>query len=247
MTHYANDTICALATPVGGAIAVVRVSGSQSYPVLGRLLRQDLSACAPATLRHASLYSPEGEEIDDVVVAFYRAPHSYTGEDAIEISCHGSAYIVHQILDALTKAGCRQAEPGEYTRRAYLNGKMDLSQAEAVADLISSSNQASHRLALSQLKGHVRTALETLRERLLRLTSLLELELDFSDHDDLVFADRSELLSLARSIEDHVAALARTYHSARPSRRAFPWPSSARPMWANRHSSTTWSARTAPS
>lgn len=91
MTHYANDTICALATPVGGAIAVVRVSGSQSYPVLGRLLRQDLSACAPATLRHASLYSPEGEEIDDVVVAFYRAPHSYTGEDAIEISCHGSA------------------------------------------------------------------------------------------------------------------------------------------------------------
>ena len=161
MTHYANDTICALATPVGGAIAVVRVSGSQSYPVLGRLLRQDLSACAPATLRHASLYSPEGEEIDDVVVAFYRAPHSYTGEDAIEISCHGSAYIVHQILDALTKAGCRQAEPGEYTRRAYLNGKMDLSQAEAVADLISSSNQASHRLALSQLKGHVRTALET--------------------------------------------------------------------------------------
>ena len=197
MTHYANDTICALATPVGGAIAVVRVSGSQSYPVLGRLLRQDLSACAPATLRHASLYSPEGEEIDDVVVAFYRAPHSYTGEDAIEISCHGSAYIVHQILDALTKAGCRQAEPGEYTRRAYLNGKMDLSQAEAVADLISSSNQASHRLALSQLKGHVRTALETLRERLLRLTSLLELELDFSDHDDLVFADRSKAWTLA--------------------------------------------------
>ena len=222
MTHYANDTICALATPVGGAIAVVRVNGSQSYPVLGRLLRQDLSACAPATLRHASLYSPEGEEIDDVVVAFYRAPHSYTGEDAIEISCHGSAYIVHQILDALTKAGCRQAEPGEYTRRAYLNGKMDLSQAEAVADLISSSNQASHRLALSQLKGHVRTALETLRERLLRLTSLLELELDFSDHDDLVFADRSELLSLARSIEDHVAALARTYHIGKAVKEGIP-------------------------
>ena len=202
MTHYANDTICALATPVGGAIAVVRVSGSQSYPVLGRLLRQDLSACAPATLRHASLYSPEGEEIDDVVVAFYRAPHSYTGEDAIEISCHGSAYIVHQILDALTKAGCRQAE--------------------AVADLISSSNQASHRLALSQLKGHVRTALETLREKLLRLTSLLELELDFSDHDDLVFADRSELLSLARSIEDHVAALARTYHIGKAVKEGIP-------------------------
>ena len=173
-------------------------------------------------MRHASLYSPEGEEIDDVVVAFYRAPHSYTGEDAIEISCHGSAYIVHQILDALTKAGCRQAEPGEYTRRAYLNGKMDLSQAEAVADLISSSNQASHRLALSQLKGHVRTALETLRERLLRLTSLLELELDFSDHDDLVFADRSELLSLARSIEDHVAALARTYHIGKAVKEGIP-------------------------
>lgn len=222
MIHNENDTICALATPTGGAIAVVRVSGNQSYPMVAQLLQQDLSTCAANTLRHATLYSPDGEEIDDVVLAFYRGPYSYTGEDAIEISCHGSAYIVHLLLDALTKVGCRQAEPGEYTRRAYLNGKMDLSQAEAVADLISSSNQASHRLALSQLKGHIRTALETLRERLLRLTSLLELELDFSDHDDLVFADRSELLSLASNIEKRVTRLAESYHIGKAVKEGIP-------------------------
>lgn len=203
MTHYANDTICALATPVGGAIAVVRVSGSQSYPVLGRLLRQDLSACAPATLRHASLYSPEGEEIDDVVVAFYRAPHSYTGEDAIEISCHGSAYIVHQILDALTKAGCRQAEPGEYTRRAYLNGKMDLSQAEAVAELIAAPSREALRYSLNRLDGLLGRKVTALRRRLEELRVQMSLAVDFPDEEVECLAPEA----FAAVVEDVAAAV----------------------------------------
>lgn len=204
-----------MATPTGGAIAIVRVSGPQCYPIVEKLLQTTLADCAPNTLRHTQLYALDGTEIDDVVLSLYRAPHSYTGEDAIEISCHGSSYIVHLILDALTQVGCRQAEPGEYTRRAYLNGKMDLSQAEAVADLISSSNRASHQLALSQLKGHVKTELNTLRERLLMLTTLLELELDFSDHEDLVFANRDELLALAVNIEERIIHLADTYHTGK--------------------------------
>ena len=210
MTHYANDTICALATPVGGAIAVVRVSGSQSYPVLGRLLRQDLSACAPATLRHASLYSPEGEEIDDVVVAFYRAPHSYTGEDAIEISCHGSQYIVSEILRLLTASGARMAGPGEFTIRAYLAGKLDLSQAEAVADIIASSSRAAHALAANQMRGGYSDALEGLCEKLLELTALLELELDFSE-EEVEFADRAQLREAMQRIGAHIDALRNSF------------------------------------
>lgn len=222
MIQIKNDTICALATPTGGAIAIVRVSGNQTFPIIGKLLKIDISACQANTLRHAQLFALDGEEIDDVVLSFYRAPHSYTGEDAIEIACHGSSYIVHLLLDALTHAGCRQAEPGEYTQRAYLNGKMDLSQAEAVADLISSSNRATHQLAINQLKGHIRTELETLRERLLRLTSLLELELDFSDHEDLTFANRDELLALASNIQHRVSTLADSYHTGKAIKEGIP-------------------------
>lgn len=222
MIQSERNTICALATPTGGAIAVVRVSGSQCYSLVGKLLKTDISCCRPNTLHHTQIYSTTGEEIDDAVLTFYRAPHSYTGEDAIEISCHGSPYIVYKILESLTKAGCYQAEPGEYTRRAYLNGKMDLSQAEAVADLISSSNRASHQLAIGQLKGHVRTELELLRERLLKLTSMLELELDFSDHDDLVFANRDELCSLAVKIDQCVSHLAETYHIGKAVKEGIP-------------------------
>lgn len=211
-----------MATPVGGAIAVVRVSGSQCYPIVEKLLKTPVANCAPNTLRHTTIYSLDGIEIDDVVLSLYRAPHSYTGEDSIEISCHGSGYIVHLLLDSLTKAGCRQAEPGEYTRRAHLNGKMDLSQAEAVADLISSSNRTSHQLAISQLKGHVKTELETLRDRLLKLTSLLELELDFSDHEDLTFANRDELLALAENIEKRVSRLADSYHTGKAIKEGIP-------------------------
>ena len=220
--HNENDTICALATPTRGAIAVVRVSGSQCYPIVEKLLKTPIANCAPNTLRHTTIYSINGTEIDDVVLSLYRAPHSYTGENSIEISCHGSRYIVHLLLDSLTKAGCRQAEPGEYTRRAYLNGKMDLSQAEAVADLISSSNRTSHQLAISQLKGHVKTELESLRDRLLKLTSLLELELDFSDHEDLTFANRDELLALAENIEKRVSRLADSYRTGKAIKEGIP-------------------------
>lgn len=222
LIHSENNTICALATPTGGAIAVVRVSGPQCYPIVGKLLHEDIADALPNTLRHTRIYAPDSTTIDDVVLAFYRHPHSYTGEDAIEISCHGSRYVAQLLLNALIAAGCHQAEPGEYTRRAYLNGKMDLSQAEAVADLIASANRASHQLALSQLKGHVRTALEELRERLLKLTTLLELELDFSDHDDLTFADRSELLTLSQSILSHIARLASTYRMGKAIKEGIP-------------------------
>ena len=136
---------------------------------------------------------PARHTIDDVVVSLFRAPHSYTGEDTTEISCHGSHYIVQKILEALIASGARMATPGEFTKRAFLAGKMDLSQAEAVADLIASANEATHRMALSQMRGGFSRELNDLRQRLLHLTSLLELELDFSDHEDLEFADRTEL------------------------------------------------------
>ena len=146
-------------------------------------------------------------------MSVFRAPHSYTGENSTEISCHGSRYILQQILHRFTEVGCRQAEPGEYTRRAYLNGKMDLSQAEAVADLIASTNKATHKMALSQLKGHFSNELSLLREKLLKMTSLLELELDFSDHEELEFADRSELQALAEEINHKITTLAHSFET----------------------------------
>lgn len=146
-------------------------------------------------------------------MSVFRAPHSYTGENSTEISCHGSRYILQQVLHRFTEVGCRQAEPGEYTRRAYLNGKMDLSQAEAVADLIASTNKATHKMALSQLKGHFSNELSLLREKLLKMTSLLELELDFSDHEELEFADRSELQELAEEINNKITTLAHSFET----------------------------------
>ena len=146
-------------------------------------------------------------------MSVFRAPHSYTGENSTEISCHGSRYILQQVLHRFTEVGCRQAEPGEYTRRAYLNGKMDLSQAEAVADLIASTNKATHKMALSQLKGHFSNELSLLREKLLKMTSLLELELDFSDHEELEFADRSDLQALAEEINHKITTLAHSFET----------------------------------
>ena len=146
-------------------------------------------------------------------MSVFRAPHSYTGENSTEISCHGSRYILQQVLHRFTEVGCRQAEPGEYTRRAYLNGKMDLSQAEAVADLIASTNKATHKMALSQLKGHFSNELSLLREKLLKMTSLLELELDFSDHEELEFADRSNLQALAEEINHKITTLAHSFET----------------------------------
>ena len=160
--------------------------------------------------------------LDEVMVSIFRAPHSYTGEDSVEISCHGSRYILNKVLALLIENGCRQAGPGEFTQRAYLNGKMDLSQAEAVADLIASTNQATHQIAMSQLRGHFSSKLAQLRDQLLKLTSLLELELDFSDHEDLEFADRSELMELTQTIHQHITRLADSFHAGNAIKNGIP-------------------------
>ena len=205
-----NETICALATAPGGALGIIRISGSQSLEILSRVFSKNLTVALPNTIHYGHI--KDGEDIlDEVLVSIFRAPHSYTGEDSAEISCHGSRYILNKVLELLIKHGCRMAEPGEYTQRAYLNGKMDLSQAEAVADLIASTNKATHQIAMSQLRGHFSSALAQLREQLLKLTSLLELELDFSDHEDLEFADRSELLELTQKIDNHITSLANSF------------------------------------
>ncbi|WP_417163038.1 tRNA uridine-5-carboxymethylaminomethyl(34) synthesis GTPase MnmE, partial [Segatella sp.] len=174
---------------------------------------KSLEEAKPYTLHYGEIKDKDGNTIDDVLVSVFRAPHSYTGENSTEISCHGSRYILQQVLHRFTEVGCRQAEPGEYTRRAYLNGKMDLSQAEAVADLIASTNKATHKMALSQLKGHFSNELSLLREKLLKMTSLLELELDFSDHEELEFADRSDLQALAEEINHKITTLAHSFET----------------------------------
>ena len=220
-----NDTICALATAPGGALGIIRISGPQALEILSHIFSKNLTNAAPNTIHYGHIYAqpfPSSEEegcpkdgvvawIDEVMVSAFRAPHSYTGEDSIEISCHGSRYILNKVLELLIQNGCRMANPGEYTMRAYLNGKMDLSQAEAVADLIASSNQATHQIAMSQLRGHFSSELSRLREQLMKLTSLLELELDFSDHEDLEFADRLELSQLAQKIDTQITRLAQSF------------------------------------
>ena len=184
-----TDTICALATAPGGAIAIIRVSGSHAFSAVSAICSVPCDTLAARTVRFTRLTapvpagSPAGQElIDEALITVFRAPHSYTGEDSVEISCHGSRYIINKVLELLIQQGCRMANPGEFTMRAYLNGKLDLSQAEAVADLIASTNRATHDIAMSQLRGHFSSELKTLRDQLLKLTSLLELELDFSDH-----------------------------------------------------------------
>ena len=212
-----NDTICAPATAAGGAIAIIRISGPNALSIVSTLCPLRCYTVAANTTHFTRLVEYDAVSqhplpIDEALITIFRAPHSYTGEDAVEISCHGSRYIVNKILELLIQQGCRMARPGEFTQRAYLNGKLDLSQAEAVADLIASTNQTTHRLAMSQLRGGVSTELSDLREQLLKLTSLLELELDFSDHEDLEFADRSELQQLAQRIDAHITRLADSFH-----------------------------------
>ncbi len=206
-----NDTICALATQPGGAIGVIRVSGNDCIEIVNKIFSKDIIEQPANTLHFGNILNQEGRVVDEVVLSIWRAPHSYTGENAIEISCHGSSYILQEVLHQLILSGCRQANPGEYTQRAFLNGKIDLSQAEAVADLISSSNKASYEVALSQLKGSISNELVSLREQLLKMTSLLELELDFSDHEELEFADRTELTALAQNVDDKVQTLANSF------------------------------------
>lgn len=212
-----EECICALATPAGGAIGIIRLSGSDAITLTDKIFQSangnSLEEAKPYTLHYGKIKDKDGNTIDDVLVSVFRAPHSYTGENSTEISCHGSRYILQQVLHRFTEVGCRQAEPGEYTRRAYLNGKMDLSQAEAVADLIASTNKATHKMALSQLKGHFSNELSLLREKLLKMTSLLELELDFSDHEELEFADRSVLQALAEEINHKITTLAHSFET----------------------------------
>jgi tRNA modification GTPase len=211
-----SDTICAIATAPGGALGIIRISGAQALEILSSIFSKDLTQSQPNTIHYGHIVecdavSPHQQIIDEALVSIFRAPHSYTGEDSAEISCHGSRYILNKVLELLIQQGCRMANPGEFTQRAFLNGKMDLSQAEAVADLIASTNKATHDIAISQLRGGISTELGRLREQLLKITSLLELELDFSDHEDLEFADRTELLQLAQTIDVHITRLAQSF------------------------------------
>jgi tRNA modification GTPase len=212
------ETICAIATAPGGAIGIIRVSGDNAIPILNQVFRgrKPLTGVKGYTVHYGCIIHPETEEkIDEILVTVFRSPHSYTGEDSVEISCHGSRYIMQQVLQVLIEHGARQALPGEYTQRAFMNGKLDLSQAEAVADLIASTNKASHKIALSQLRGNFSSELSLLRSHLLHITSLLELELDFSDHEDVEFASRDELLSLAQTIERKISRLAKSFETGR--------------------------------
>ena len=226
ISSTATDTITALATQPGGAIGVVRVSGAKAIELTEKVFRgvgkKPLHEAKGNTLHYGVIIDKDGKEIDDVLVSVFRAPHSYTGEDSTEVSCHGSAYVLNQVVKALIDAGCRQARPGEYTQRAYLNGKMDLSQAEAVADLIAATNRASHQVALSQLKGHFSSELSKLRDQLLKMTSLLELELDFSDHEELEFADRGQLKALAETIHERISVLIKSFETGNALKRGVP-------------------------
>ena len=211
-----QETICAIATAQGGAIGVIRVSGPKAIEITSRIFTpiggKPLDERKPYTLSFGKILSGEGEIIDEVLVSVFRAPHSYTGENSTEISCHGSSYILQQVMRRLIECGCRTALPGEFTQRAFLNGKMDLSQAEAVADLIASTSTATHRMAMNQMRGGFSKELSLLRDKLLHLTSLMELELDFSDHEELEFADRSELSHIADEIERVIARLAQSFN-----------------------------------
>ena len=223
-----NDTIAAVATPPGmGAIAVVRVSGALSHDLVCRLFHQHGEPFAKEKIQGYHTYfghivHPVTHEIlDEVLVTFFTAPRSFTGEDAAEISVHGSVYIQHRLLELLVEQGVRMAEPGEFTRRAFVNRKFDLAQAEAVADLIASQNQAAHRVAMNQLKGGFSKALQTMRAKLLDLTALMELELDFSE-EDVEFADRSQLKSLLSEIQQHVIKLTASFRMGNAIRNGIP-------------------------
>lgn len=218
------STICAISTPYGaGGIAVIRVSGEQAIEIVDRIFvgRKQLAEAAPNTVHFGRIQRAD-EVLDEVLCSVFKAPHSFTGEDTIEIACHGSLFIQQELLRWLIDAGCKAAEPGEFTRRAFLNGKMDLTQAEAVADLIAAQSKAEKDLALSQLRGAVSNELGVLRDRLLHFTSLIELELDFADHEELEFADRSELNALAHEIESKLAALLNSFRTGNAIRHGIP-------------------------
>lgn len=212
-----EETICAIATGRGGALGIIRVSGPNAIINTDKIFipadktHKLLSERKAYTISYGHITNKDGEIIDEVLVSLFRAPHSYTGENCTEISCHGSEYILKQIMQMLIDNGCRAANPGEFTQRAFLNGKMDLSQAEAVVDLIASSSKATHRIAMNQMRGNFSHELKTLRDKLLHLTSLIELELDFSDHEDLEFADRKELKETSLQISTVISKLINSF------------------------------------
>ena len=210
-----NDTICAISTAAGtGAIAIIRIAGAQSFEICGKIFRPaakgKILAEQKANTVHFGNIVDDETIIDEALVSVFRAPNTFTGDDVVEISCHGSQYIQQQIVQLLIKNGCRPALPGEFTQRAFLNGKMDLSQAEAVADLIASQSEASRKVALRQMRGGFSSELSNLREQLLRFITLIELELDFSE-EDVKFADRNELNNLVENIIEHISKLINSF------------------------------------
>ena len=228
------NTICAISTPYGsGGIAVVRVSGADAIAIVDTLYhgRQSLIDAKAYTVHYGEIkrktseerLEAKGEEIlDQVLVSVFRAPHSFTGEDVVEIACHGSMYIQQTLLQWLVDAGCQMAKAGEFTQRAFLNGKMDLAEAEAVADLIAAQTKAEKDLALAQLRGGISQELAVLRERLLTFTSLVELELDFADHEELEFADRQQLFDLAEEVDSTIGALVRSFQTGNAIKQGVP-------------------------
>ena len=206
-----NETICALVTPNGvGAIGVIRVSGPNAIELVSDFFSKNIKSAKSHTLHFGTFSNKQGELIDEVLLSIFHEGKSYTGEQSVEISCHGSSYVLSKVMECLTQNGCRTAEPGEFTKRAFLNGKLDLSQAEAVADLISSESKGMHKVALHQLKGHFSNELKQLREQLIDFASLIELELDFGE-EDVEFADRDKLTSLLKKVLDHVQKLADSF------------------------------------
>ncbi len=206
------STICAISTAQGGAIGIIRTSGPDAINITDAIFRgkHKLTEVKPNTVHFGEICEKDAL-IDEVLVSVYHAPHSYTGEDSTEISCHGSTYILQRIIELLLEHGCTMAQPGEYTQRAFLNGKMNLCQAEAVADLIASQNASTHKIALQQMRGGYSTKLQELRDKLLEITSLLELELDFSE-EDVEFADRQKLNQLAENIHQEISRLTKSFH-----------------------------------
>lgn len=228
------NTICAISTPYGsGGIAVIRISGEAAIQIVDSLFhgRKSLTQAAAYTvhygeIRHisdSSSPSSKNEEVlDQVLVSIFRAPHSFTGEDVVEIACHGSTYIQQTLLQWLVDAGCQLAKAGEFTQRAFLNGKMDLTEAEAVADLIAAQTKAEKDLAFSQLRGGISNELAALRQRLVTFTSLIELELDFADHEELEFADRQQLFNLAQEIDTKISDLVSSFKTGNAIKQGIP-------------------------
>ena len=223
-----SDTICAVSTASGlGAIAIVRVSGDHAIETVDSIFQSSrknfkLNEAKTHTAHYGKILNDKTEVIDEVLATVFRAPDSFTGEDSVEIACHGSHYIQQEIIKQLLSKGCRIATHGEFTQRAFANGRMDLSQAEAVADLIACQNKASHRLAMNQMRGGFSKEISILRDRLLTFTSLVELELDFSDHEELEFADRSELKALAEEILKKIGSLKNSFSTGNAIKNGIP-------------------------